>query len=198
MCQKLRLLRNAPAYADEWLNQGQAPVFLHHTSRPKRFSHIRNDKITMRPMSNPHIHGSRADLSRMPQVSSSNGAFLMISFVLCMLLREYNTWIGFLVTRAFGWRLSIPFILSASRRISHSTLCPAYHSKQPYIQSAESIWRGDSTLISQKACSVSTDVPNRQSVVLLTDWSHSNHDPLCAPIRLFRLQAWIFHQLGNW
>ena len=57
------------------------------------------------PMSNPHIHGFRADLSRMPQVSSSNGVFLMISFVLCMLLREYNTWTGFLVTRVFGWRL---------------------------------------------------------------------------------------------
>jgi len=105
MCQKLRLLRNAPAYANEWLDQGQATVFLHYTSRPRHFSHIGNDKITMRPMSNPHIHGSRADLSRMLQVSSSNGVFLMISFVLCMLLREYNTWTGFLVTRVFGWRL---------------------------------------------------------------------------------------------
>jgi len=46
---------------------------------------------------------SSADLSRRPQVS--NGVFLMISFVLCMLLREYNTWTGFLVTRVFEWRL---------------------------------------------------------------------------------------------
>ena len=125
MCQKLRLLRNAPAYANEWLDQGQAPVFLHHTSRPRHFSHIRNNKITMRPMSNPHIHGSRADLSRRPQVS--NGVFLMISFVLCMLLREYNTWTGFLVTRVFGWRLS------ASRRILQNTAGTRYSVNGIYL-----------------------------------------------------------------